>query len=76
MRVCVDEELGVLWAARVVSVVDGGRILNVKNARSQIIDGLVMGIGVALFEDVIFDADDHAAGWRGRGLSIILGEVL
>jgi CO/xanthine dehydrogenase Mo-binding subunit len=42
--------------ARLVSVIDGGRILNEKTARSQIIGGTVGGIGMALFEDTITDA--------------------
>jgi xanthine dehydrogenase YagR molybdenum-binding subunit len=35
--------------------VDGGRILNEKLARSQIIGGTVGGIGQALFEDTVID---------------------
>ena len=42
--------------ARIVSVVDGGRILNEKLARSQIIGGTVGGIGQAIFEETITDA--------------------
>ena len=44
-----------LRVARVVSVVDGGRILNEKLARSQIIGGTVGGIGQALFEETVTD---------------------
>jgi hypothetical protein len=42
----VDADLGLLRVARIVSAVDAGRILNEKLARSQIIDGAVMGIGM------------------------------
>jgi CO/xanthine dehydrogenase Mo-binding subunit len=42
-------------ARRIVSVVDAGRILNQKLARSQIIGGTVGGIGQALFEETIAD---------------------
>jgi Molybdopterin-binding domain of aldehyde dehydrogenase len=34
-----------LRAGRLVSVIDGGRVLNEKTARSQIIGGAVMAIG-------------------------------
>ena len=55
VEVRVDAELGLLRVARIVSVVDGGRILNEKLARSQIIGGTVGGIGQALFEETITD---------------------
>jgi CO/xanthine dehydrogenase Mo-binding subunit len=54
-EVRVDEDLGLIRVARLVSVVDGGRILNGKTARSQIIGGAIGGIGMALFEDTITD---------------------
>jgi xanthine dehydrogenase YagR molybdenum-binding subunit len=38
-----------------VSAVDGGRILNPKTARSQIIGGIAMGIGMALLEETVSD---------------------
>jgi len=41
--------------ARVVSAVDGGRILNPKTARSQIIGGIAGGIGMALLEETVSD---------------------
>lgn len=40
---------------RVVSVVDGGKILNPITARSQIIGGVVWGIGMALTEGGVID---------------------
>ncbi len=55
VEVRVDEELGLLRIARIVSAVDGGRILNEKTARSQLIGGTVMGIGMTLFEETTFD---------------------
>ena len=54
-EVRVDEDLGLIRVARLVSVVDGGRILNQKTARSQIIGGAIGGIGMALLEDTITD---------------------
>ncbi len=55
VEVRVDAELRLLRVARVVSVVDGGRILNEKTATSQIVGGTVGGIGQALFEDTVTD---------------------
>lgn len=56
VEVRVDADLGILRVARFLSVIDGGRILNAKTARSQIIGGTVGGIGMALFEDTVTDA--------------------
>ncbi len=41
---------------RVVSVMDCGRVMNAKTARSQILGGVVMGIGMALHEETIYDS--------------------
>ena len=54
-RSAIDRDLGLIRIARIVSVVDGGRILNEKLARSQIIGGTVGGIGHAIFEETITD---------------------
>jgi len=51
----VDEELGVIRVARVVNAVAAGRILNLKTARSQIMGGVVWGIGMALHEETLYD---------------------
>ncbi|GAA2723100.1 xanthine dehydrogenase family protein molybdopterin-binding subunit [Actinocorallia aurantiaca] len=56
VEVRIDPDLGLLRVARVVSVIDGGRILNEKTATSQIIGGTVGGIGQALFEDTVTDS--------------------
>ncbi|WP_328584948.1 molybdopterin cofactor-binding domain-containing protein [Streptomyces sp. NBC_00370] len=50
VEVRIDSDLRLLRVARVVQVIDGGRILNEKAATSQIIGGTVGGIGQALFE--------------------------
>jgi CO/xanthine dehydrogenase Mo-binding subunit len=55
VEVRVDRDLGTVRVARVVSVVDGGRILNEKTGRSQIIGATVGGIGQALLENTITD---------------------
>ena len=54
-EVRVDEQLGVIRVTRIVSAVAGGRILNPKTARSQIIGGVVWGIGMALHEEAMTD---------------------
>ncbi len=54
-EVKVDEELGVIRVTRVVSTVAAGRILNTKAASSQIIGGVVWGIGMALHEETLVD---------------------
>jgi CO/xanthine dehydrogenase Mo-binding subunit len=54
-EVRIDAELGLLRVARIVSAIDAGRILNEKLARSQIIGATVMGIGMTMLEETIFD---------------------
>ncbi|HZR60607.1 MAG TPA: xanthine dehydrogenase family protein molybdopterin-binding subunit [Xanthobacteraceae bacterium] len=54
-EVKVDEELGVIRVTRVVNAVAAGRILNTKTARSQIMGGVVWGIGMALHEETLVD---------------------
>lgn len=55
VEVHVDPDLGTVRVDRVVSAIDGGRILNPKTARSQIIGGIAMGIGMALLEETVSD---------------------
>jgi len=54
-EVKVDEQLGIVRVTRVVSAVAAGRILNTKTARSQIMGGVVWGIGMALHEETLVD---------------------
>ena len=54
-EVKVDEELGVVRVTRIVIAVAAGRIINPKTARSQILGGVVMGIGMALHEETYTD---------------------
>ncbi|MEP7156750.1 MAG: xanthine dehydrogenase family protein molybdopterin-binding subunit [Betaproteobacteria bacterium] len=54
-EVKVDEELGVVRVTRIVIAVAAGRILNPRTARSQILGGVVMGIGMALHEETLMD---------------------
>jgi CO/xanthine dehydrogenase Mo-binding subunit len=69
-EVRVDPDLGVLRIARIVSVTDGGRVLNNKLARSQIIGGTIGGIGMAMFEETISDPGS------GRVANATLGDYL
>jgi xanthine dehydrogenase YagR molybdenum-binding subunit len=54
-EVRVDEELGIVRVTRIVCAAAAGRILNPKTARSQILGGVVMGIGMALHEEAMTD---------------------
>jgi xanthine dehydrogenase YagR molybdenum-binding subunit len=54
-EVRIDEELGLMRIARIVSIVDAGRVLNQKTARSQIIGATVMGMGMTTTEETVFD---------------------
>jgi xanthine dehydrogenase YagR molybdenum-binding subunit len=51
----VDEELGVVRVTRIVNAVAAGKILNPKTAASQVIGGVVMGLGMALQEEGLVD---------------------
>ncbi|HTJ44316.1 MAG TPA: xanthine dehydrogenase family protein molybdopterin-binding subunit [Kofleriaceae bacterium] len=55
VEVRVDPELGEIRIARAVGAFGCGRILNAKTARSQLIGGMVWGIGMALFEHTVRD---------------------
>jgi xanthine dehydrogenase YagR molybdenum-binding subunit len=54
-EVKVDEELGVIRVTRIVNAVAAGRIISAKTARSQILGGVVMGVGMALHEETFAD---------------------
>ncbi|UWU95386.1 xanthine dehydrogenase family protein molybdopterin-binding subunit [Bradyrhizobium sp. CB1015] len=54
-EVKIDEELRIIRITRIVSAVAAGRILNTKTGRSQIMGGMVWGIGMALHEETLMD---------------------
>ena len=54
-EVKVDETLGTIRVSRMISAIAAARILNPKTARSQIMGGMVMGIGMALEEESVID---------------------
>jgi CO/xanthine dehydrogenase Mo-binding subunit len=66
----VDADLGLPRVARIVSAVDAGRVLNEKLARSQIIGGAVMGIGMTLLEETVLDPE------TGRIVNATFGDYL
>jgi xanthine dehydrogenase YagR molybdenum-binding subunit len=55
-EVQIDPDLPHVRVTRFVSVMDCGRVINAKTARSQILGGVVMGLGMALEEESIYDA--------------------
>uniref|UniRef100_UPI003B525661 aldehyde oxidoreductase molybdenum-binding subunit PaoC n=1 Tax=Roseovarius indicus TaxID=540747 RepID=UPI003B525661 len=59
VEVGVHAYTGETRVRRMLAVCDSGRILNPVTARSQVIGGMVMGVGAALSEDMALD--------RGRG---------
>ena len=50
-----DPGIAKLRVSRVVSVIDGGRILNMRTAKNQMEGAIVMGVGMGLFEETIYD---------------------
>jgi xanthine dehydrogenase YagR molybdenum-binding subunit len=54
-EVAVDETIGRVRVTRVVNAFDVGRVMNPRTARSQVIGGVVMGIGMALMEQGAYD---------------------
>lgn len=54
-EVKIDPLLPRVQVTRVVSVMNCGRIISAKTARSQIIGGVVMGLGMALTEETSYD---------------------
>ena len=54
-QVRVDPDLGTVRVERMVSVFDIGRVINPKTARSQVMGGIIQGIGMALMEHTVYD---------------------
>jgi len=50
-----EPEIARLRVSRVVSVIDAGRIINVKAATNQIMGAVVMGVGMGLLEETVYD---------------------
>jgi xanthine dehydrogenase YagR molybdenum-binding subunit len=67
-EVHVDADLGMVRVNRMVGAFGAGRILNAKTARSQLLGGMIWGIGMALTEHTIMDEP------RGRYVNMNLAE--
>jgi xanthine dehydrogenase YagR molybdenum-binding subunit len=55
VEVTVDEDLGEIRVPRVVGVYGVGKLMNEKTGYSQLMGGIVWGIGLALFEETMID---------------------
>jgi xanthine dehydrogenase YagR molybdenum-binding subunit len=69
-EVRVDPELGEVRVTRYVGAFAAGRVLNAKTARSQMIGGIVYGLGMALTEET------HADRRSGRIVNANIAEYL
>jgi xanthine dehydrogenase YagR molybdenum-binding subunit len=54
-EVRVHEETGEVRVSRWLCSLDCGRVVNPKTATSQLRGGIIMGIGMALMEETLFD---------------------
>jgi xanthine dehydrogenase YagR molybdenum-binding subunit len=50
-----EPDIARLRVSRVVTVIDGGRIINPRAAANQIAGAVVMGVGMGLLEETIYD---------------------
>jgi xanthine dehydrogenase YagR molybdenum-binding subunit len=55
VEVTVDEALGEIRVPRVVGAYGVGKLMNEKTGHSQLMGGIVWGIGLALFEETLID---------------------
>ena len=69
-EVAVDADLGLVRVRRMVGAFAPGRVLNAKTARSQLMGGMLWGLGQALLEGTIMDSR------VGRWANASLGEYL
>jgi xanthine dehydrogenase YagR molybdenum-binding subunit len=54
-EVHVDRDLGIVRVPRIVGRFGAGRIINAKTAHSQLLGGVVWGLGMALTEESVLD---------------------
>jgi xanthine dehydrogenase YagR molybdenum-binding subunit len=66
-EVAVDPDLGLIHVKRFVGAYSGGRILNAKTAHSQMVGGIIFGIGMCLMEQTIMD--HNAGGYVNNNLA-------
>ncbi len=55
VEVSYDPQIVRLRVTRWVTVIDGGQMINLKTARNQIAGAIVMGMGMGLFEETVYD---------------------
>src|SRR5438034_2342107 len=55
VEVTWEPEIARLRVSRVVTVIDGGRMLNPRTAQNQIEGAVVMGVGMAMLEATEYD---------------------
>jgi xanthine dehydrogenase YagR molybdenum-binding subunit len=55
IEVTWDPGIARLRVSRALSVIDAGRIINKKAGRNQILGAVVMGIGMGIFEETLYD---------------------
>ena len=55
IEVAWDPGIAHLRVTRALTVIDAGRIINKKTGRNQILGAVVMGIGMGMFEETIYD---------------------
>jgi xanthine dehydrogenase YagR molybdenum-binding subunit len=64
VEVEVDEDLGEVRVTRMVGAFAGGKVMNALTARSQLLGGMVWGIGFALMEATVRDSRTGRAATR------------
>ena len=57
-EVRVDADLGIVRVPRITAAYGVGTVLNAKTARSQMLGGIVWGVGMALLEESVRDGRD------------------
>lgn len=56
IEVAWDPGIARIRVSRALTVIDAGKIINHRTGRNQILGAVVMGIGMAMFEETIYDA--------------------
>ena len=57
VRVVVDRETGAIELPHLVTVADAGRVVNRQGVEGQDLGAAMMGLGPALFEELVYDGD-------------------
>lgn len=58
VKVLVDPLLRKVHVDQIVGVMDIGKVLNEKTALNQIMGGMLFGVGMALFEETVYDPNN------------------